>query len=115
MAEKSVRRFACNCGGIVIYRADGGGIPTQCAFCHSSLSTPGRPFADASDREIATETNAASPSPPERWPIVVAELVCLMCARPTGTAMAEQWPPTAPILFQAADRREAVVVRAWWR
>jgi len=63
--------------------------------------------ADASDRAIAAES--VGRFPPVRRPIVVAEIVCLLCARSTGTAIAERWPPVGPILFQAADARE----RSW--
>ena len=29
-----------------------------------------------------------------------AEIVCLLCGREAGTASADHWPPTGPILFQ---------------
>jgi hypothetical protein len=47
--------------------------------------------------------------------VFVAEITCLLCGRETGTAIAECWPPTGPILFQPPDAQKVTVVRAWWR
>jgi len=47
--------------------------------------------------------------------LFLAEVVCLTCGRKAGTALAEHWPPTRPILFQPPAARTASLVRAWWR
>ena len=52
------------------------------------------------------------PSPPVRRRVFVAEIVCLLCGRQTGTAMCENWPPSGPILFQPTDARTPALVRA---
>src|SRR5579859_8285642 len=52
---------------------------------------------------------------PTRRQVFVAEIVCLLCGRQTGTAVAERWPPTGAILFQPADAKRLSPVRAWWR
>jgi hypothetical protein len=44
-----------------------------------------------------------------------AEIVCLLCGREAGTASAEHWPPSGPILFQTPGAPRATLVRAWWR
>src|SRR6202030_4609971 len=46
----------------------------------------------------------SSPTPaPARQRLFVAEIACLLCGRPVGTAMAESWPPCGPVVFRPAD------------
>ena len=46
----------------------------------------------------------SSPTPaPARQRLFVAEIACLLCGRPVGTAMAESWPPCGPVAFRPAD------------
>jgi len=47
--------------------------------------------------------------------LFVAEIVCLLCGREAGTAAAEQWPPTGPILFQPPGAPNATLIHTWWR
>jgi hypothetical protein len=48
-----------------------------------------------------TPTTTTS-SAPRRQRLFVAEITCLLCARPVGTARAESWPPGAQVAFQPA-------------
>ena len=46
---------------------------------------------------------------------IVAEVTCLLCARPVGTATADRWPPSGPVLFQQAGSSTTRPLAAWWR
>ena len=67
--------------------------------------------------EPAQPVQSSSSAPPSvRYQrIFIAEITCLLCARPVGTARSNQWPPNAPILFQPADSPSASLLVAWWR
>ena len=111
-----VIRLACSCGARVFCRGDYQ-LPATCEFRQSLLTTSSAPPPDNSGcglPPIPLET-ATDRQPPVRWRLFVAEIVCLLCGRDTGTAMAEHWPPTGPILFQPPDAPRPSVVRAWWR
>ncbi len=59
---------------------------------------------------------SSSPAPPpRRQRLVVAEITCLLCARPVGTARADRWPPTGPVLFQPAGSSTARSLPTIWR
>jgi len=60
--------------------------------------------------------DSSSPAPkPERQRQFVAEITCLPCGRPVGTARADRWPPTGPVLFQPAGSSTARRVPTIWR
>jgi hypothetical protein len=40
---------------------------------------------------------------PRRQRLFVAEIVCLLCARPAGTARVDRWPPAGLLSFRPAD------------
>jgi hypothetical protein len=67
--------------------------------------------------EPAQPVQSSSTAPPSaRYQrIFVAEITCLLCARPVGTVRSNQWPPIAPILLQPADSPSASTLAAWWR
>jgi hypothetical protein len=67
--------------------------------------------------ELANElTTSCSPPPSPRYQrFFVAEITCLLCARPVGTTRSNRWPPIGPILFQPADSNSANLLLAWWR
>jgi hypothetical protein len=68
-----------------------------------------RPSADRQSGETPLplslpEDVCSSPTPaPTRQRLFVAEIACLLCGRPVGTAMAESWPPCGPVVFRPAD------------
>jgi hypothetical protein len=108
--------LTCPCGGRVFCRAKDS-VPTRCSFCQSALTRSTAPPERTSVEPPPgppVETTVTPPAPVRRR-LFVAEIVCLLCGRDTGTALSEQWPPTGPILFQPPDARTPVVVRAWWR
>jgi hypothetical protein len=60
----------------------------------------------------------ASPSPilaPPRQRLIVAEITCLLCARPVGIVTTEHWPPRGPVAFRPAGSPIARQVAAIWR
>src|SRR5262245_12102539 len=52
---------------------------------------------------------------PRSQRVIVAAIAFLLWCRPVGTAMSVRWPPTGPILFQAAASECSTRVVAWWR
>jgi hypothetical protein len=114
-AERPVQ-FVCPCGGRVFSRA-GHDLPLRRGFCQSPLTQTAASseaaLTEASSRPA--EDDHLPKKPPVRHRLFVAEIVCLLCGRSTGTALAEHWPPTGPILFQPPDAETPAVVRAWWR
>jgi hypothetical protein len=56
-----------------------------------------------------------SASAPQRQTLYVAEIACLLCARPVGTATSASWPPSGPVLFRSADSLVDCQVPAIWR
>lgn len=56
-----------------------------------------------------------SPARPRPQRVIVAEVTCLPCARPVGTATADRWPPVGSVLFQPAGASGARPLAAWWR
>lgn len=56
-----------------------------------------------------------SPARPRPQRVIVAEVTCLLCARPVGTATADRWPPGGSVLFQPAGAPGARPLAAWWR
>jgi hypothetical protein len=107
-------RLACTCGAVAIWSTDAA-PPAHCAFCHAGLSANdvSTPASATTDDQAAAE--ATRPNPVVRRRVFVAEITCLLCGREAGTAMADRWPPTGPILFQPPDAQTPTVVRAWWR
>ena len=109
-------RLDCACGGCV-FCSPGADVPVRCGFCHSPLVP-----ADAlsADRAVhlpvsALHDDVSAPPPRVRRRLFLAEIVCLLCGRETGTALSEHWPPTGPILFEPPDTPTVTLVRAWWR
>jgi hypothetical protein len=109
--------LAFPCGGRVLSRA-GDDQPPRCGVSQSALT----PTAASSEAALAAASSAPAedehtpkPPPVRRRHVLVAEIVCLLCGRSTGTALAEHWPPTGPILFRPPDAETPAVVRAWWR
>jgi len=43
----------------------------------------------------------------------VAEIACLLCARPVGTVRADRWPPNNLVLFQPAGSSTAGPITIW--
>jgi hypothetical protein len=113
--EPSVR-LACVCGGREFCGA-GGDVPVSCNFCRFT-PRPAAPSPQGAANDDLPSTPGDEPSPlppPVRRRLFVAEIVCLLCGRETGTAVSEHWPPTGPILFQPPDAETVSLVRAWWR
>src|SRR5437879_3099111 len=100
---EQVLRLACPCGGPVFCRADAA-VPTGCGFCQATLTPATLPPHETSSDPSSPSYEAPVPPPAAvRRRLFVAEIVCLLCGRETGTAAAEHWPPNGPILFQPPD------------
>jgi hypothetical protein len=52
---------------------------------------------------------------PRQQRLVVAEIACLLCARPVGIMTSDRWPPTGAVVFQAAGSRAVTPLAAWRR
>src|SRR5205823_2328234 len=52
---------------------------------------------------------------PERQPLFIADIACLPCGRPVGTARSDHWPPKGPVLFQPAGSSNAHPLSNIWR
>ena len=58
----------------------------------------------------------SSPAPkPERQLLFIADIACLPCGRPVGTARSHRWPPKGPVLFQPAGSSNARPLANIWR
>jgi len=81
--------------------------PAQRALTALAGSDPLMPLAadvTTSDLPSMSSETTGARSVPLRRRLFVAEIVCLLCGRETGTAAAERWPPTGPILFQPSHQ-----------
>jgi hypothetical protein len=112
-SAKSVRQ-TCACGGVTLFRP-GTNPPVQCAFCEAPLPSTRESTSEPSPEGESMSAHAGVATAPVRRRVFIAEIVCLLCGREAGVAVAEHWPPTGPILFQPADKQEATQMRAWWR
>lgn len=50
---------------------------------------------------------------PSSQQVIVADIECLLCARPIGTAKADHWPPSGPVLFRAVGSSTFSSVPTW--
>jgi hypothetical protein len=69
------------------------------------------PSESSLDPPTHTPTSAA----PHRKQVIVAELACLMCARPIGTATTDCWPPRGPVRFKPTESTTTHRLGTWWR
>lgn len=78
-----------------------------------------RPPADYLEDALLSSQPVNVPSSPAPVPacqrMFVAEIACLLCARPVGTARANRWPPTGLVLFQPASSSTASPLATIWR
>ena len=111
---ESSLRLTCACGAVVFCRPDAV-APAHCGFCDAALNQTGGTDGQGGPHAESVVAQATPTPTPVRRRVFVAEIVCLLCGREAGTATAEQWPPTGPILFQPPDAQAPTPVRAWWR
>ena len=107
-------RLTCDCDAVTFSRSSAD-APTRCAFCHGSLRTDGDSASDPEQHEESVSPQRGQAVAPVRRRVFVAEIVCVLCGREAGIAVAEHWPPTGPILFQPPDKQAATHLHAWWR
>jgi hypothetical protein len=69
------------------------------------------PLDPSPDPPTPTSTSAT----PRRKQVIVAELACLMCARPVGIATTDSGPPQGPVRFKPAKSATIHRLATWWR
>ena len=110
---ESSQRLTCACGAVVFCRPDAV-APAHRGFCQAPLNRTGAADGQVIPHDESVVAQAQAHTPVRRR-VFVAEIVCLLCGREAGTATAEHWPPTGPILFQPPGAQAPTPVRAWWR